>query len=134
MIPDGMIVWRSQHDGPETVRRIEQAIDAQGLKLFTRISHDDAAASVGLCMPFTHVLIFGGPRAGTPMMKRMPMLALDLPLRILVWEDDDGDDVWICTNDPEWIGTRHALLPEYAAQFDAMKHSLARIADAATGP
>lgn len=129
-----MIVRRSPHDAQTTADIVEQAIAAQGLKLFARIAHDDAAAAAGLCMPFTKVFIFGNPMAGTPMMKERPTLAIDLPLRVVVWVDDDeAAGVWIGTNDPDWIGARHGLLPDAAVKFDAMKHSLARIADAVTG-
>lgn len=133
MTVPGMILRRSPHSGPATAKLVEQAIKEQGLKLFARISHDSAAAAIGLCMPFTCVVVFGSPRAGTPLMKRTPTLALDLPLRILVWEEDNGERVWLGANDPDWVGTRHGLLPEAAAQFDAMRHSLTRIADAVTG-
>lgn len=131
MTPDGMIVRRSPHDAAGTATLVEQAIAVQGLKLFARIEHDTAAAEAGLSLPFTRVIIFGAPRAGTPLMTAVPTLAIDLPLRVLVWEDAGG--VWIGANDPDWIGARHAMLPASAATFDAMKHSLARIADAVTG-
>lgn len=134
MTPAGILVWRSPHDAQSTAELVERAIAAQGLKLFARIAHDDAAAAVGQCMPFTKVFIFGNPVAGTPLILKQPTLALDLPLRIVVWvNDDEAADVWIGTNDPDWIGTQHGLLPEAAATFDAMKHLLARIADAVTG-
>lgn len=133
MTPPGMILQRSPHDGPATAKLVEQAIEAQNLKLFARVSHDSAAAAIGLCMPFTCVLIFGSPRAGTPLMKCTPTLALDLPTRILVWEGDDGEGVWLCANDPDWIAARHGMLPEAAPQFDAMKRVLSRIIDAVAG-
>jgi uncharacterized protein (DUF302 family) len=126
-----MIVRLSPHDASTTAERVERAIQAQGLKLFALIAHDDAAADVGLSLPFTRVFIFGNPRTGTPLMQSTPSLAIDLPLRVLVWEDGSG--VWVGTNAPDWIGTRHAMLPGAKAQFAAMKNALDRIAIAVTG-
>lgn len=132
MTPAGMIIIRSGFDAPTTYDRLRQFIDASILDVFTSIEHDRAALQLGLDLPFTRVLIFGNPRAGTPLMHRTRSLAIDLPMRILVWEDPAGI-AWLGYNDPEWTGTRHAMLPEAAEDFAAMRRSLENAAKAATG-
>ncbi len=79
--------------------------------MFAVIDHSGEAESVGLSMPNTKLIVFGNPKAGTPLMIAAPTIAIDLPLKILVWEDLEGK-VWISHNSPEFLGNRHGLLPE----------------------
>ena len=93
-------------------------LEAQGIALFALVDHSGEAAKAGLTMPPTKLLIFGSPKAGTPMMLAAPSVAIDLPLKILVAEDAAGD-VWISYNAPDYLRQRHGfpadLLPNIAA-------------------
>ena len=93
-----------------TVAKLEQILQAKGVKLFAMIDHSGEAEKAGLQMRPTKLLIFGSPKAGTPLMIASPSIAIDLPLKILVWEDGEGK-VWISYNDPSYLQTRHRLPP-----------------------
>jgi uncharacterized protein (DUF302 family)/uncharacterized membrane protein YidH (DUF202 family) len=111
-IPDNSILRiASNHSFDETVKRLQSILQAKGVKLFTIIDHSGEAASAGLQMPNTKLLIFGNPKAGTPLMLASPSAALDLPLKILVVEDAAGK-VWISYNAPAYLQARHHLPPE----------------------
>ena len=91
-----------------TVDRLEALLKAKGIKIFARIDQAAEARAVGLTMRPTVLLIFGDPKAGTPLMDRYPSLAMDLPLKVLVWEAADGK-VWLSYNSPEFLQQRHGL-------------------------
>ncbi len=91
-----------------TIDRLEALLKAKGIKIFTRIDQAAEAQAVGLAMRPTVLLIFGDPKAGTPLMNRYPSLAMDLPLKVLVWESADGK-VWLSYNSPEFLQQRHGL-------------------------
>jgi uncharacterized protein (DUF302 family)/uncharacterized membrane protein YidH (DUF202 family) len=95
----------------ETVARLQSILQAKGVKLFTIVDHSGEAASAGLKMPSTKLLLFGNPKAGTPLMLASPSTALDLPLKILIAEDAAGK-VWISYNAPAYLHARHNLPPE----------------------
>ena len=101
----------SQHAMDETVRRLETAFAEKGLQLFAVVDHSGEAEKVGLKMPPTKVLIFGSPKAGTPLMLAAPSLAIDLPLKALVAEDSGGN-VSVTYNDPEYLRARHGFPAE----------------------
>ncbi|WP_439576553.1 DUF302 domain-containing protein [Elioraea sp.] len=86
----GLVTRPSTHSAEETARRFVAAVQSAGWKVFAEISHDDAARSVGMTLRPRRVILFGNPAAGTPAMQRAATLALDLPMRVLVWEDDAG--------------------------------------------
>jgi uncharacterized protein (DUF302 family)/uncharacterized membrane protein YidH (DUF202 family) len=117
-IPEnGILRTASNHSIDETVARLQGILQAKGVKLFTIVDHSGEAASAGLKMPNTKLLIFGNPKAGTPLMLASPSAALDLPLKILIAEDAAGK-VWISYNSPAYLQGRHnlppALLPNIA--------------------
>ncbi|HEV2281188.1 MAG TPA: DUF302 domain-containing protein [bacterium] len=107
----GMVHLRSRHSAPDTLERLESSLRAHGLKIFGRIDHSGEAEKVGLTMRPTQVLIFGSPKAGTPLMAAAPTLAIDLPLKALVWEDAAGA-VWLSYNTPEYLRERHDVPEE----------------------
>ena len=111
--PDGVVSVVSPFSAPETLERLRQAIAARGLTLFAVIDHSGEAAKAGLQMRETKVVIFGAPKAGTPLMLASPLLALDLPLRALVWEDAAGRSR-VSYTDPAWLAQRYAIPPELA--------------------
>jgi uncharacterized protein (DUF302 family) len=92
----------------ETLARLKAAISNKGLTLFAHIDHAAGATQAGLHMQPAHVLIFGHAKAGTPLMVASPLLALDLPLKVLIWEDA-GKKVWVSYNTVEFLVQRHSL-------------------------
>jgi uncharacterized protein (DUF302 family) len=104
----GIVSIPSSHSVDETVSRLGAMIASKGLNLFAHIDHGAGAAQAGLHMQPAHVLIFGHAKAGTPLMLASPLLALDLPLKVLVWEDTDKK-VWVSYNTPEFLVQRHAI-------------------------
>jgi len=108
-LPDnGMAHVSSPYSVPETLKRLESVLQAKGLTIFARIDHSGEAEKVGMKMRPTQLLIFGSPKAGTPLMIASPTLAIDLPLKALVWEDTDGN-VWLSYNTPEYLKQRHNI-------------------------
>src|SRR5271155_4270693 len=99
---NGLIHLRSPYSFPETLKRLESVLREHGLTVFCRVNHSSEAEKVGLKMRPTLLIIFGSPKAGTPMMVAAPTLAIDLPLKALVWEGTDSQ-VWLSYNDPEYL-------------------------------
>ena len=108
-LPDnGMIHLSSPRTVPETLARLEAIVQAKGLAILARIDHSGDAAKAGLKMQPTKLLIFGNAKAGTPLMVAAPSVAIDLPLKALVWQDDT-DNVWLSYNDPKYLIERHGV-------------------------
>lgn len=105
---NGLVTIQSRHSVDETVAKIEAILAANGVKLFALIDHSGEAEKAGLKMPNTKVLIFGSPKAGTPVMLATPSVAIDLPLKILVAEDGAGR-VSLSWNSPAWLEIRHGF-------------------------
>ena len=103
-----LVTIPSTHSVDQTVDRLETILQSKGVKLFALVDHSGEAAKVGLIMPPTKLLIFGNPKAGTPLMLAAPSIALDLPLKILVAQDSQGK-VWISYNSPEYLKERYGL-------------------------
>ena len=108
----------SNHPVDQIVEKITRLLHAKGVRLFTLIDHSGEAEKVGMTMPATKLLIFGSPKAGTPVMLAAPSAAIDLPLKLLIWEDGAGK-VWISYNSLAYLQERHglpqALMPNLAA-------------------
>src|SRR5215470_17260660 len=107
----------SNHSVAETIDRLESLAKSKQLTVFARIDFSGDAAKAGLAMPPSQMLIFGNPKAGTPLMQAVPTVAIDLPLKALAWQDGEGR-VWLSYNAPEYLQQRHglpaALLPNIA--------------------
>src|ERR1700686_2521719 len=108
---NGLAQVLSHYSVEETVRRLEAAFTAKGLQVFALVDHSVEAEKVGLKMRPTKVVIFGSPKAGTPLMVAAPSLAIDLPLKALVAEDAEGK-VSVTYNSPEYLQERHRVPPE----------------------
>jgi uncharacterized protein (DUF302 family) len=108
---NGIVDIPSRHTVDETVARLEKILEAKGVTLFALIDHSGEAAKVGMEMPPTKLLVFGSPKAGTPIMLAAPSAAIDLPLKILVWEDS-RQKVWISYNSPDYLQARHGFAAE----------------------
>src|SRR5579863_1488759 len=89
-LENGIVTISGQHSVDQTVKKLEEMLQAKGVKVFTVIDHSGEAEKAGLRMPPTKVVIFGNPKAGTPLMLASPSIAIDLPLKVLVWEDANG--------------------------------------------
>jgi uncharacterized protein (DUF302 family) len=104
----GLISVESKHDVPTTTEKFVAAAEEKGLKVFNRIDHAAGAQSVGMSVPPTELVIFGNPEIGTALMKCGPTVAIDLPLKALIWQDSEGV-VRVSYNDPTWLVERHGL-------------------------
>lgn len=127
MEPDGFIKWMSGYDFDETLLRLRQSIEQHEMTVFASIDHATSAASAALTLRPTTVLIFGSPKAGTPLMNEVPSIAIDLPLRALVWVDENGSTM-LAYNDPGWIAARHAARPANPDALAAMRRALSTMA------
>jgi uncharacterized protein (DUF302 family) len=105
---DGIISKPSKSPVQETLDRLEVLLGAKGIKIFARVDHSGEAERAGLKMPPTQLLIFGNPKAGTPIMVAAPTSAIDLPLKALAWQDTGGQ-VWLSYNDPAYLKRRYGL-------------------------
>ncbi len=105
---NGLVKVPSRYSVDETVQRLQSTFAAKGLQVFALIDHSGEAAKVGLKMRPTKVLIFGSPRGGTPLMVVAPSLAIDLPMKALVAEDENGK-VWLTYNSPDYLKERHGV-------------------------
>lgn len=105
---NGIVNQPSNHSVDQAVERLQEILRSKGITLFAIIDHSGEAEKVGLKMPPTKLLVFGNPKAGTPLMLAAPSIALDLPLKILVWQDGQGK-VWLSYNSPEYLMQRHNL-------------------------
>ena len=105
---NGILNKSSNHSVGETLERLKRMLQTKGVTIFAIVDHSGEAEKVGLKMPPTKLVIFGSPKAGTPLMLAAPSTAIDLPLKILVWEDSQGK-VWISYNSPDYLKERHGL-------------------------
>src|ERR1700687_4901071 len=103
---NGLVHVASSRSVPETLKKLQATLEARGLQVFAVIDHSGEAEKAGLKMRPTQLLIFGSPKAGTPLMVAAPSLAIDLPLKIMVWEDEEGK-VWLTYNSPDYLKHRH---------------------------
>lgn len=106
MSGEGIVDIPSHHPVHETVERLRGILQSKGVTLFALVDHSGEAEKVGMKMRPTKLLIFGNPKAGTPVMLAAPSIAIDLPLKILVWEDEAGK-VWISYNSADYLRSRH---------------------------
>ncbi len=114
---NGLIQLRSNKSVEEVVSTLEELLRSKGIALFAVIDHSGEAAKAGLTMPPTKVVIFGNPKAGTPVMLAAPTVAIDLPLKILVATDAAGQ-TWISYNDPSYLAHRHGISEEMMANIE----------------
>jgi uncharacterized protein (DUF302 family) len=125
---NGIVNKPSRHSVDDTLGKLQNTLEAKGIAVFALIDHSGEAAKVGMKMRPTKLLIFGNPKGGTPLMLAAPSIAIDLPIKILIWEDDQ-EKVWVSYNTPEYLAERHGL-PSHLAQNIGFIESLAsNIAD-----
>ena len=119
----GIVDLPSNHSVDQTVEKLKGILNEKGVTLFALVDHSGEAEKVGMKMPPTKLLIFGSPKAGTPLMLAVPSIAIDLPLKVLVWEDSPGK-VWISYNSPAYLHKRHNV-PDELMQNIAIVETLA---------
>jgi uncharacterized protein (DUF302 family) len=118
MSDSGIVDIPSHHPVDETVEKIRGILAAKGVTLFALVDHSGEAEKAGMEMRPTKLLIFGSPKAGTPVMLAAPSIAIDLPLKLLVWEDDAGK-AWVSYNSADYLRSRHNVPVELIANLAA---------------
>ncbi|MGZ5864903.1 MAG: DUF302 domain-containing protein [Xanthobacteraceae bacterium] len=133
MAVEGLITTPSPHGPEETMNRLEATVREMGLTVFAQIDHAAGAAAAGLALRPTEVIIFGNARSGTPLMQSTQTLGIDLPLKMLVWQDEEGR-TWISYNDPDWFSQRHNLANDSRPVINAMKALVGKVVRKVTSP
>ncbi|HEY5256139.1 MAG TPA: DUF302 domain-containing protein [Acidobacteriaceae bacterium] len=117
---EGIVNLPTHSSVDETITHLQSMLQEKGVQIFALIDHSGEAKRAGIEMRPTKLLIFGNPKAGTPLMLVAPSIAIDLPLKLLVWEDAGGQ-VWISYNTPEYLQKRHSLPQNLAAALGAVE-------------
>lgn len=129
---NGLVSVKSSHDVKVTADRLEDILNQKGMKVFIRINHSAGAQKVGKELRPTELIIFGNPKVGTPLMQCAQSVAIDLPQKALIWQDDKGQ-VWLSYNDPNYLSQRHGL-SACAEVIQKVEKALSNFAKAATMP
>jgi uncharacterized protein (DUF302 family) len=133
MAADGLITVASSFGAKETMDRLEAEVKAKGLTVFAHVDHAAGAAAVDLKLRPTDLLIFGNAKGGTPLMQQAQTVGIDLPLKALVWQDEQGA-TWLSYNDPAYLAQRHGAGEPVNAAVTAMTGALQAIVTKATAP
>jgi uncharacterized protein (DUF302 family) len=132
MAAEGLITIPSSYGPVETMNRLEAEVKGKGLNVFAQIDHAAGATAAGLGLNPTDLLIFGNAKGGTPLMQAVQTIGIDLPLKILVWQDAGGQ-TWVSYNDPQWLAKRHGIEAAVVTAVNGLATVLASLAKAATG-
>ncbi|WP_421912914.1 DUF302 domain-containing protein [Mesorhizobium sp.] len=132
MADKGLITIQARFGVAETIDRLIETVQRAGFLVFARIDHAAGARDVGLSLRPTELLIFGNPKGGTPLMLDRQLAGIDLPVKALAWEDEQGT-VWLSYNDPHWIAERHALGDASRDAVTAMSEGMEKVIQAAAG-
>jgi uncharacterized protein (DUF302 family) len=119
----GLVTMASARSVRETADRFIETVTSKGLTVFARIDHAENATKQNLQLRPTELILFGNPKAGTPLMQDNQVSGIDLPLKVLIWEDEQGK-VWLTYNDPKWIGKRHGLSDQTDKAIGAMEEGI----------
>ena len=129
---DGMITVKSPHDVATTVEKLVAVLESKGMNVFGRVNHGAGAKKAGLELRPTELVLFGNPKVGTPLMQCSQSIAIDLPQKMLAWQDEDGT-VYLSYNDPMHLKSRHAT-EGCDEVFGKVSGALGKFAAAATAP
>ena len=129
---NGIISIKSSHDVKTTVDRLENILREKGMTVFIRINHAEGAQKVGKKLRPTELIIFGNPKVGTPLMQCGQSVAIDLPQKALIWQDEAGQ-VWLSYNDPKYLASRHSI-KECDEIINKIEKALGNFARMATMP
>jgi uncharacterized protein (DUF302 family) len=127
---NGLISIKSAHGVSATADRLENILKEKGMTVFIRINHTDGASRVGKTLRPTELIVFGNPKVGTPLMQCAQSVAIDLPQKALIWEDENGQ-VWLSYNDPGYLAKRHNI-QNCDAVLNKIRGALSKFSDAAT--
>ena len=130
MSENGLITVASHHSVKETMDRLEASLMGRGVTIFARIDHAAGATEAGMELRPTELIVFGNPKAGTPLMQAKQTIGLDLPLRMLGWQDADGR-TWLTYNDIGWLAKRHGLGSEAASAVAGIADFITKLAETA---
>jgi uncharacterized protein (DUF302 family) len=130
MAAEGLTTIKSNYSPKETMDRLEAAVKSKGLTVFAHIDHAAGAAQVGLPLRPTDLLIFGNAKGGTPLMQANQEIGIDLPLKILVWQDQAGT-TWLSYNDSSWLAKRHGLSHDSQTNVNTLGNVVSALAAAA---
>jgi uncharacterized protein (DUF302 family) len=130
MSENGLITIASNHSVKETLDRLEASLRGNGVTVFARIDHAAGATSADMTLPPTELIIFGQPKAGTPLMQAQQSIGIDLPLKMLAWQDANGNN-WLAYNDIAWLAKRHGLGEDLAPAINGIAKGLAKLAETA---
>ena len=125
---NGIVSRRSNHSVDETLEKLTRTLQAKGVTIFAIVDHSGEAEKVGMKMPPTKVVMFGSPKAGTPLMLAAPSIAIDLPLKILISQDRDGK-TWVSYNSLEYLKERHGLPQELLKNIAVVETLAATVAE-----
>ena len=128
----GLINLKSSHDVKNTADRLEKVLKEKGMTVFLRINHSEGAHKVGEKLRPTELVIFGNPKVGAPLMQCSQTAAIDLPQKALIWQDEGGQ-VWLTYNDPQYLAMRHEI-DGCKAALDKVQNALKNFAQAAAQP
>ena len=128
----GLVSVKSSYSVKKTADRLESILSEKGMTVFIRINHAEGASKVGKKLRPTELIIFGNPKVGTPLMQCSQTVAIDLPQKTLIYEDEAGQ-VWLTYNDPKYLATRHGI-SECAEVLKKIENALRNFANAATMP
>ena len=132
MAGNGLISIESRFGVAETVDRLVETVTSAGLRVFARIDHAAGAHEVGAALRPTELLIFGHPKGGTPLMQDRQLAGIDLPIKALAWEDEQGK-VWLSYNDAHWLAERHGLSDASRDAVAAIAAGMQKVVAAAAG-
>jgi uncharacterized protein (DUF302 family) len=124
----GMVHIATRHSIEDALGKLQAILHTKDIAVFALVDHSGEAAKVGMEMHPTKLLIFGNPKGGTPLMLAAPTIAIDLPLKILIWEDDQGKN-WVSYNTPEYLAERHQLPPNLAQNIGFIAALAATVAE-----
>ncbi|HEX4474210.1 MAG TPA: DUF302 domain-containing protein [Polyangiaceae bacterium] len=127
---EGLVTLESRFGPKETMDRLEAEVKGKGMQVFARIDHAGGATAAGLTLRPTEVLVFGNAKGGTPLMVAAQTMGLDLPLKVLVWQDEAGA-THLSFNDPHWLASRYGLGAAVAPVVDKLRGALDLVTKAA---
>jgi uncharacterized protein (DUF302 family) len=131
--PPGLISFKSPLPVKESVDKLVHLVESKGLTVFCRVDHAAGAAAAGMQLRPTTLVIFGNAKGGTPLMQAAQTIGIDLPLKVLAWEDASGQ-TWLGYNDPVWLAERHGIQAAGATTANAMRTLLSTVTEAAAMP
>lgn len=126
----GLTTIQSHYPVKETIDRLASIIESKGMTVFARLDHAENAVKQGLPLRPTELIIFGNPKVGTILMQDKQTSGIDLPVKALAWEDENGK-TWLTYNDMDWIASRHGLDAKSDSTLKAIRDGMALIVDAA---